>query len=301
MKLIALRYFNEVARLGSIRRAAELLHVAPSAVSRQVAQLEEDLDTTLLLRSKSGVELTHAGEVYFRQTRRILLDLNHAKQSLDDMRGLRRGEVNIAVIEGLVSELLPRITADFHRRYPKILFKVRTMPTDDILAALMDHEADIGLTFNAPERAEIQIIEEYTEPISCLVAPHHRFANAKQLSLADIAKAPMAMAESNFGLRRIIEKALGPRRAGIQPVITTNSLEFTKAMAMTGEVVSFMPMLTVQREIRSGLLHAIPIDSPALASSTTSLCIHRDRPLSYPAREFLKLLRAEFCDLSAKK
>jgi len=299
VKLISLRYFNEVAALGSIRRAAEQLHVAPSAVSRQIAQLERDLDMTLFFRSKAGVQLTNAGEVYWRQTRRVLLDLTHARQSLDDMRGLRRGEVRLYVIEGILFDFVPRIISAFHARYPGIQFTVHTASTDQIVAALMEREADIGLTFNAAPRAEIQVIEEFIEPVSCLVAPTHRFADASLLKMSSLVDEPMALAESSFGLRQIVEKALRRYRNSFAPVITTNSLELTKAMAMTGTMIAFLPMLNVQRELAEGSLRAIPIDSKELSESRTSVCIHRDRPLSFAGREFLKALREAFQALNA--
>ncbi|KIZ46209.1 LysR family transcriptional regulator, partial [Rhodopseudomonas palustris] len=95
MRFLALRYFNEVAKLGSIRKAADRLHVAPSAVSRQIAQLEHELDAVLFERSKMGVQLTSAGEVLARQSNRIFRDLERARTEIDDLRGLRRGEVSL--------------------------------------------------------------------------------------------------------------------------------------------------------------------------------------------------------------
>jgi DNA-binding transcriptional LysR family regulator len=300
VKLLSLRYFHEVARLGSIRRAADLLHVAPSAVSRQIAQLEADLDAVLFFRSKAGVALTNAGETYWRQTRRVMLDLANARQSLDDMRGLRRGEVRIHVIEGLVSDWLPRLVSEFRKLYPGIRFLIRSTSTDQIIAALLEHEADIGLTFNAPPRDEIQNIEEYVEPVSCLVSPDHRFADETQLKISQLIDEPMALAESSFGLRQLIERAFQRYRSEFEPAITTNSLELTKAMAMTGTMIAFMPTLTVQRELDEGLLRPIPVESKELSESRTSLCIHRDRALSFAARELLKVLRAEFRTLNAR-
>lgn len=301
MKLISLRYFEEVAKLGSIRRAAERLHVAPSAVSRQIAQLERDLDVLLFSRTKAGVQLTKAGETYFLETRRVMLDLVHARQALDDMRGLRTGEVCLYVIEGVLRGLLPRVISAFSLEYPGIRFTIRTASTDQIVAALLSGEADIGLTFNAPLRTEIQVIEEYAEPIFCLVAPTHRFAQVPQLKISSLSGEPMALAELSFGLRQTVERALRRHPDDATPVITTNSLEFTKAMAMTGKMIAFMPALYVQRELSEGSLCAIPLDSKELAASRTSVCIQRSRPLSFASRGFLRALKNEFVALNASK
>ena len=156
MRFLTLKYFNAVAKLGSIRKAADRLHVAPSAVSRQIAQLEHELDAVLFERSKSGVRLTAAGEVLARQSHRIFRDLDRARAGIDDLRGLRRGEVSLWVIEGFVTGLLPTILAEFQRRYPAVAFKVQTASTDRITEALLEDEADIGIPTGGAEVLECQ-------------------------------------------------------------------------------------------------------------------------------------------------
>lgn len=293
MRFLTIRYFHEVAKLGSIRRAADRLHVAPSAVSRQIAQLETELDAVLFERSKIGVQLTAAGEVLQRETRRIFQDLSRARTALDDLRGLRRGEIVIWLLEGLVSGFLPRIIATFNQRYPDVTFNVQTAPTDRIIEALMEDWADIGITFNAAPRAEIEVVGEFVEPISCLVSKTHPYADRRVLKMADICSQPLALPEHSFGLRQVFERAV--RKRGYKPnvVVTTNSLELTKTMAATGQVIAFMPALTVTHEVETGSLLVIPVDEPEFAAARSSVSVHRDRPLPHAARAFLRLLTEE--------
>jgi DNA-binding transcriptional LysR family regulator len=293
MRFLTIRYFHEVAKLGSIRRAADRLHVAPSAVSRQIAQLETELDVVLFERSKIGVQLTAAGEVLQRETRRIFQDLSRARTALDDLRGLRRGEIVIWLLEGLVSGFLPRIIATFNQRYPDVTFNVQTAPTDRIIEALLEDWADIGITFNAAPRAEIEVVGEFVEPISCLVSKTHAYADRKHLTMADICKQPLALPEHSFGLRQVFERAV--RKRGFKPhvVVTTNSLELTKTMAATGQVIAFMPALTVTHEVETGSLLVIPVHEPEFAAARSSVCVHRDRSLPHAARAFLQLLTQE--------
>jgi DNA-binding transcriptional LysR family regulator len=298
MRFVTLRYFNEVARLGSIRKAADRLHVAPSAVSRQIAQLEHELDAVLFERSKMGVQLTSAGEVLVRQTNRIFRDLDRARAGIDDLRGLKRGEVSLWAMEGVVSGLLPTVLSTFHQKFPGVSFNIQTSSTDRIVEALLDDVADIGITFNATTRAEIEVVAEYIEPISCLVSPNHEYASRRKLSLAEICKMPLALPEHSFGLRQVFERAV--RKAKLQPkvLITTNSLELTKTMAATGEAIAFMPALTVVRELISGALQVIPVTDEDFAHARSSISIHRDRPLPHAAREFLRMLSGEMKLLS---
>ena len=99
--LVALRYFGETARTGSMRQAAEHLHVAASAVNRQILKLEDQLQCKLFDRTADGVSLTAAGEVLYNYTLRLERDLDRAISQIDDLRGLRRGHVSIACEDGI--------------------------------------------------------------------------------------------------------------------------------------------------------------------------------------------------------
>jgi DNA-binding transcriptional LysR family regulator len=301
MRFLTLRYFHEVARLGSIRKAADRFHVAASAISRQIAQLEQELDAPLFERSKTGVKLTSAGEILTRQTTRMFRDLDRARGEIDDLRGLRRGEVHLWAMEGVVSGILPAVISRFHRQFPGVTFHVVTSSTDRMIEALLDDVADVAITFNAAPRAEIEVIAEYIEPISCLVSPKHRFANRKKLTLAEICEDPLALPDHSFGLRQVFERAVGKARLHPRSVVTTNSLEFTKTLAATGEMLAFMPALTVLRETSTGVLRVIPVIDDDFKLARASISIHRDRPLPHAARAFLKMLSAEIEALSKNR
>jgi DNA-binding transcriptional LysR family regulator len=290
VRFLTLRYFNAVARLGSIRKAADRLHVAPSAVSRQIAQLEHEVDAVLFERSRSGVRLTAAGEVLARHSHRVFRDIDRARAGIDDLRGLRRGEVSLWVIEGFVRGLLPSILAEFQTRYPAVAFKVQTASTDRIIEALLEDEADIGITFNASRRAEIETIAEFPEPISCLVTPDHKYADRKQLTLEEICREPLALPDHSFGLRQSFERTVTKHKLNPKILLTTNSLELTNTMAATGQFIAFKPALAVVSALEAGHLRAIPVADEDLASARSSISVHRDRPLSHAAQEFLKLL-----------
>jgi DNA-binding transcriptional LysR family regulator len=97
-----LRYIDEVARCGSIRTAADRLHVAPSAISRHIRNIEEDIGLLLFERHARGVVLTAAGVLFARSARSALLDHDRIRSEIEDVKGLRRGHIRIHTIDGLV-------------------------------------------------------------------------------------------------------------------------------------------------------------------------------------------------------
>jgi DNA-binding transcriptional LysR family regulator len=147
-------------------------------------------------------------------------------------------------------------------------------------------------------RAEIEIVAEYSEPLYCLVAASHPFADRASLTLDDVCTQPLALSEHSFGLRQIFERAVAKRRLKANVMVTTNSLELTKTMAATGKAIAFMPALTVIKELANGSLRAIPVQEGDFVQGRSSISIHRDRPLPHAAGAFLKLLTSEILGLS---
>ena len=102
-----LTYVDAVARHGSIRKAADALNVASSALNRQILDLELDLGSALFERLPRGVRLTAAGEVFLAYTRQAISELKAVESQVEQLRGLVRGQVGVAAVESVAGELLP--------------------------------------------------------------------------------------------------------------------------------------------------------------------------------------------------
>src|SRR5262245_32575950 len=122
--LRVLHYVDEVARAGSIRKAAERLNVTSSAVNRRIMDLEEELDAKLFERWPRGVRLTAVGEMFVRYVREQAADVERVKSQIEELKGLRRGVVRIACSQALALDFLPREIADFRARHPLVAFEV---------------------------------------------------------------------------------------------------------------------------------------------------------------------------------
>ncbi len=112
-------YFEEVAKRGSIRQAAETLHIAASAIDRQILLLEQHFNVSLFERTPQGLRLTAAGEALIEVVRRWSRDVDRVQSVMDDLQGLRQGNVSIAMVEG-ASELFCDFLEHFHETYPGI-------------------------------------------------------------------------------------------------------------------------------------------------------------------------------------
>ena len=115
----ALHYFREVAKAGSFRKAAEVTHVAASAINRQVKNLEDEVEAPLFERGRgrSGLKLTAAGEILLLHVRTIANELNAAKTQIDALKGLKRGNIRMGVNEGFARELLRVVITTYGRDF----------------------------------------------------------------------------------------------------------------------------------------------------------------------------------------
>jgi DNA-binding transcriptional LysR family regulator len=159
MQFSALRYFLETARLGSIRRAAERLYVAPSAVSRQIALLEQTFGMPLFERHAAGMRLTSAGEVFSRQARATLRDFDRLHSEIDDLQKLRRGSVRIFSVAGTVASVVYSTMAEFSRQYPGITYDVQVTGGIRAIAALAAEECDIAISFEPPPHHDVEEVQ----------------------------------------------------------------------------------------------------------------------------------------------
>src|ERR1700733_543260 len=141
-----LTYVDAVARHGSIRKAAEALNVASSALNRQILDLELDLGSDLFERLPRGVRLTAAREAFLAYTRQAISELKAVESQVEQLRGLVRGQVGVAAVESVAGELLPAAITQFQVTHPNVRFNVRIGAPDDLIAGLTADQVDLILT-----------------------------------------------------------------------------------------------------------------------------------------------------------
>ena len=132
-----LTYVDAVARYGSIRKAADALNVASSALNRQILDLETDLGAPLFERLPRGVRVTSAGEAFLVYARLVISELKAVESRIEQLRGLVRGQVSVAAAESVAGELLPSAITQFQATHPNVRFHVRIGAPEELVEALV--------------------------------------------------------------------------------------------------------------------------------------------------------------------
>src|ERR1700740_904250 len=199
-------YFDEVARRGALRRAADSLHIAPSAVDRQIIQLEEELGTQLFERTPSGMRMTAAGELLIDGVRRWRRDLQRIRSEIDNLIGLRRGTVAVGLVEGAI-EFIAAAAAAFQQRYPAIEFRMEVCGAQGVIDRVHAGEVDVGVTFNPPNNPALRLDRTMIYRLGLVVRPDHPLAKQSVVTIPDCAQYPLVIPAETLSLRRVFDLA----------------------------------------------------------------------------------------------
>ncbi len=258
-----LRYLDEVARCGSIRKASLELNVASSAINRQILALEAKLGAPIFERLPRKLRLTVTGEVLIGHVRQTLKDYDRMQEQLARLRGVESGRVALTATSGLIGGPLAPFLARFCENHPRVRLDVQTALADAIPDAVRDGTADLGLCFNLRSGHGLRSLAKFELPLGVVVAKEHELAGKAPQRMAEIAYFPLVVAEKGMNLRAMIDTALV--RANVRPniVAETNSPELMKQMARWCEgVVTFLNPLDITAERMSGELSFVPFVEP---------------------------------------
>lgn len=295
------RYFLEVARAGSIRAAADRLHIAPSAVSRKIQHLERDLGARLLERRARGVILTEAGTVYARYALDSVHSLQRVQSELELLRGLQRGHIGIAAVEGVIADLLAPIVARFRRNFSGVTFSITVRGTDEVARAVREGNTDIGLAFYAVPHSNLRFVERSPDPICAVMAPVHPLAKRNSLGLAEVMGEPLAIPVGSFGIRHMIDAECHNLGYQIFPALETNSIETMRGFARDGAGITFLTRISVWRDLSAGRLVAVPMADASFRKATIDLIVMAGRDLPLAAGEFVDFLKGEMVRLALRR
>ncbi|MDQ0139029.1 LysR substrate-binding domain-containing protein [Cupriavidus necator] len=256
----AVRYFLEVVRTGSVKDAAVKLNVAPSAVSRQIAKLESELDTLLFDRRARGLVPNAAGELLAAHAKRAQQEIDRVTGDIQALRGLRVGQVRLASVEGLTHDFIPALAASFREQYGGIRFDLDVCPQGDIAKRIRDGEADIGITLSGLPEPDIEVELRHPAPVLGVMAPSHPLAGQRQLSLSQVVGYPLALPPKDSSLRQLLDTSCSRQGLSYQTVFSSNHLDSLVGFAAAGGgVISFYGELSVRRRLKAGLVTAVPL------------------------------------------
>ena len=254
-----LRVFAEVARQGSVVRAAEALHLTPPAVSLQIKEVETQVGQQLFDRGGRRMTLTTAGEYFLVYARRLLATLKEAQDAMARFSRLETGRVTIGMVS-TAQYFLPQLLARFHKEFPAIDLRLKLGSRDKLGPLMQANEVDLCIMGRPPRDVPCRAEPFAMHPHVLITAPDHRFAQTEGFPLQALANEPFIVREPESGTRIALQEFLDEHR--IQPtfVMEMPSNEAIKQAVMAGMGVSLLSLHTIGLEWAQGLLAAPPVE-----------------------------------------
>lgn len=292
MEFYQLTYFLAAAQTQNFRRAAELCLVAQSALSRQIAALENELEVELFTRRKKRVALTPAGQEFARYVRNAMEQLQEGQQFLAELRAGQRGTILIGCIESLATAFLPALFASFHQHYPHIRLKVRVNHTDELITLVEQGEVELGLILDPKQQSELLIVKElFRQPLHLLVSAQHPLAQSKvpAVTLEQIITEPLLVLDETSRMGQITKRIFVQRGLPVRPLVEIESVEGLKEMVRQGIGVTLtLPALIRPYQVGNDLM-LLPI-SGLTEEFIFALVYRHIGPISRAAREFISAI-----------
>lgn len=297
MHAAVLRYVDQVARHGSIRRAAGALNVASSAVNRQILKLEAEIGVPLFERVGNGVRPTAAGELLIRHARETNDKWQHVKVDIASLSGDIHGEVRVLSIPSPLVRLLPRAIERTSAAHPNITFRVIDASPTEQIAEMRAGRPDIAVLFVDQRRRGYNVVARIRARLGTMMRPDHPLAGRGEVTLTDCADYPVIMLSDPWLLDATAETEFSRSGAQFRTILKTNSLSLTKEMLKAGAGIAFFTPTGFVEELKAGDLVYVPLAEPELSQSEIGLLVHRDRHAWPAVRALTSRLIQEFEDL----
>jgi DNA-binding transcriptional LysR family regulator len=286
----AVRYFREVTECGSIKQAAASLRIAPSAISRQVQAIEEELSVKLFERGARGMVLTDAGHLLYRYAVENRSQLDGIRAKVQEFDTLRRGQVKIATVEGMLASFLSNFVIDLSGDYPGISISITVVGSRDVAEMVGRHDVDLGLVFGRAPRRDLIELARMRQSLCLIVSPRHPLANRESCAIKDLAGLRVVVPDPSFGIRQEIDRACAQAKIRLEVCNETNSLAFAQTLAARTELATFLPRDTAMPSLDAGLLVAVPLRDKRLEATQVTLVQLATRNMSPTCRLVADLL-----------
>lgn len=296
ISLSAIRYFLEVVRLGSIRHAADRLHVSPSAISRQLVKLEREFDGPLVERRANGVDLTEAGKIAAARFTAIFDQIDLARGEISDLRKLKAGSVSIATVEGISDPFLSEQIVAFRKKFPAVEFRLQIRGRERVLEALEKHLCQVGFVYDHFSHPSIEIVAQWRQPLLALASPSHPLADGRKLTLADIAKAECVLPDDSFGIHHLINRAFHKIAMRPKPIIVGDQLHFLIRHAVRTNAIVYVPLQAALREVEAGELVPLNLDCSDFNHRYIYAVVRRDQHRAPACEAFIDMLASSFSE-----
>lgn len=290
-----------VAETGSIRRAATRLNLSPSAVNRQILNLEAEYGAALFERLPRGMRLTPAGQMVAAEIQRWQHDHAQLVQHIGQLRSMVRGHASLGLMESFSRTVVSRLMSHMRERQSLVSLEVLMGGTAEIVDRLVAGKLDLAICYAVPKLPEIRVLASIQPSSGIVVARDHPLAGRKSIRLAECANYSFVFPDSSLTSRRILETALERAKVRFAGVVTTNSVEVMKMLVREHRQIGLLSLPDIGADLADRDLVHIPLADRYVRGSHLSLIAPRHAKPSPVVTMLAEFLREELQGLPARR
>ena len=258
-----LRILKAIADQGSFKKAADLLYVTQPAVSLQIQNLEKQLEITIFDRGGRKALLTEAGRLLLEYCERILNQCDEACKAIEDLNSLKGGTLVIGASQTTGTYLMPKMIGLFRQKYPEVSVQLQVHSTRRTGWSVANGQIDLAIIGGQlPGDLEnlLQVIPYATDELALVLPVKHPLSDKKELLKEDLYKLKFVTLDSQSTTRKVVDKLLQDSGLEIQRLkieMELNSLEAIKNAVQAGLGASFLPVVSIERELAARTIHKV--------------------------------------------
>jgi DNA-binding transcriptional LysR family regulator len=258
MRLEQLEAFIEVARRGSVSRAAEALYVTQPSLTARLKTLEQELDAKLFLRSQRGMRLSDAGRAFLPFAERTIDAVSSGRRVLAELARGESGQLALGAAPAVSTYVLPRILTRFRRTHPKVTVAVRTGHSEEVLELVLREQVQLGLG-RALRHPDVEAIPLYEDELVLVVDPEHPFAEQAEIGPDQLTEVQLILFDRTSSYHRLTSDFFEELGAVPRGVMELDNIDAAKKMVEQGLGVALLPHTAVAAELDAGSLRAVTL------------------------------------------
>lgn len=300
MELRQIKYFIEVAKREHVTEAAESLHVAQSAVSRQIFKLEEELGVDLFIREGRNVKLTPIGKIFLDHMKQAVKVIEQASQVVEEYIDPEKGTIHIGFPTSLSTYILPKAISFFRQQYPDVNFELHQGSYNDLVQSVIKGDINIAILGPMPPKnKKIKSTVLFTEDIVALLPSNHHLARRTSVELTELRDESFILFPEGYILRDVVIE--GCIQGGFEPRVSFvgEDMDAIKGLVSAGLGITLVPEVTLVDCLPRETVK-VSVKSPRIRRSVAAI-IPVDRQLLPTEKLFYQFVKSFFTRLQEFK
>jgi DNA-binding transcriptional LysR family regulator len=289
--LTDLKLFLHVVEAGSITAGAERMHLAVAAASTRIRNMEIELGTPLLNRERQGVQPTPAGRTLVHHARQMLLQAERMRAELGEYADGLKGHVRLQSNTNALSEFLPEPLSQFLTSHPQVNVDLEERLSDEIVAAVADGKADIGIVAGTEDITGLEVFPFRTDRFVLVTSPEHRLAASSKLAFADALDSDFVGTDRASSLQRFLSEKAERTGRRMKLRVQLRSFDGVCRMVAANVGIGIVPESSAIRSKQTMKLHVIEL-TEEWALRNLMICVRSLKDLPIYAQDLVKQLMA---------